>query len=182
MKKVNIKDVLNKIKTGDFLMACRIPLGYLPGLPILKIKNGRLCLVIPYLKYKITGVVDKTLVYPIRYIITVTLPDIKVIGYSDLKYENTFEKLDFSKPIGLFRHDKVKNLDKKQFQAKKAELMSEYDKVINALIFDDEYYQEDEEKMRQLLQLILEPSLMPIYKALDMDFYRKYLAEEDKNE
>lgn len=179
MKKVDIQEVLKKIKTSDFLLACKIPLGYVPGLPILQIKNNRLCLVIPYLKYKLTGVVDKTLVFPIRYIITVTLPEIKVIGYSDLKFEPMFEKIDFSKPIGLFRHDKVKNLDKNQFKIKKDELMTEYNKIANALIFGDEYFEEDEEKMSKLLQMLVEPSQLPIYKVLDSDFYNKYLVEED---
>ena len=51
-----------------------------------------------------------------------------------------------------------------------------YDKVANALLYDAPYTEEDDAKMRSLLQKLCEPSLLPFYKALDGDFYNKYLA------
>lgn len=176
MKKIDIKTILKEIKTSDFVLACKIPLGYLQGLPILQIKNDRLCVTIPYLKYKVTGVVDKTLVFPIRYTITLSLPDKNVIGFSDLSFEPIFKNINYSKAIGYFRHDEIKHLNKDEFKAKKDELFAEYDKVINALLYGEEYSEENEEKMCKLMKMIIEPSLLPIYKALDEDFYNKYLS------
>lgn len=49
--------------------------------------------------------------------------------------------------------------------------------MINSLIYCTDYSAEDEKRMKELLQLLVEPSLLPMYKALDNDFYNKYLAK-----
>ena len=54
-KKIDIKSLINTLKTSNFLFECAMPLGYTAGLPVLQIVNDRLCLKIPYLKYKVTG-------------------------------------------------------------------------------------------------------------------------------
>ena len=46
-----------------------IPMGYIPGMPILTIKNDQLVAAFPFLRYKITGEVDRTFVFPIKYVI-----------------------------------------------------------------------------------------------------------------
>lgn len=174
--KICIKDILNGLKTDEFVLNSRLPSGYGYGYPILQVRNDYLCMVVPYLRYKTTGVVDRTLVFPIRNTFTISLPDKRFIGFEDLRYNPRFAKVDFSMPIGLFRHESIKNLSKKEYEAKREELYAQYDKLINALLFDGEYSEEDGESMKQLLKLLVEPSLYPIYKALDADFYNKYLA------
>lgn len=176
-KEISVKRLIKEIKTGDFVLGCRMNIGYCAGLPILQIRNGILCLMIPYLKYKMTGTVDKTLVYPIRYTVTVELPGENPVGFSDLSVDPLFEKVDFSKPVGLFRHDSIKQYSKKQFFALKDELYSLYDKTASALVYGTPYSEADEKRMGELLRLLTEPDLFPIYRALDIDFYNKYLKE-----
>lgn len=175
MKKISVKELIKEVKTGPFLLYCEMPMGYAEGLPVLQIRNGQLCLAIPFLRYQMTGQTDKTLVYPIRFVVTVLLPEGKVVGYQDLKVAPQFEKVDFTKPVGLFRHEAVKHMTKTEYTRKRKELLGMYDKVINALLYGEAYTQEDEAAMRQLLQIMVEPSQLPIYKALDEDFYTKYL-------
>ena len=74
-KKISVQQILNELKTSQLLLNCLMPLGYVPGLPILQIRNDQLCLMIPYLRYKVTGVADKTQVYPIRFALTLVLPE-----------------------------------------------------------------------------------------------------------
>ena len=174
-KLVSVKSIINEMKSSDFVLSCKMPMEYSYGLPILQIKNDRLCMVIPFLKYQLTGEVDKTLVYPIRYTFTVELPEKKPVAFEDLTCNYAFEKVNFSMPVGLFRHDAIKNLTKKEYNALRGELFSMYDKVVNALLYDTEYAEADENRMSELLKMLLEPSLFPIYKALDADFYNKYL-------
>ena len=100
-KKICVKEILREVKTSPFLLYCEMPMGYVEGLPILQIRNGNLCLLIPFLRYQITGEVDKTLVYPIRFAVTVLLPEGKVMGYQDLKIHPQFAKVDFTKPVLL---------------------------------------------------------------------------------
>ncbi len=173
---INTAEIIKEIKTSDFLLSCRLPLVYVSVYQIFQIKNDRLCMLIPYLKYKTTGVVDKTLVYPIRYTLTVSLPDKRFIGFEDLAFNPVFGKVDFNKPIGLFRHDSIKNLNKNEYSAKKIELFSMYDKIASAVLGAADCSDEDAERFSQLLGTLLEPSLKPIYKVLDADFYASYIS------
>lgn len=172
---ISVKEILKELGTSGFIMNCRMPMGYAAGFPILQIKNQSLCLLVPYFKVRTTGEVDKTQVFPIRYTVTLELPKGAVVKYEDLSFHPAFGKIDFSKPVGYFRHDSIKQYNKRQYAEKKEELLSFYDKVINALLFGTEYTKADEEELRRLLQIMLEPSLLPQYRALDKDFYHKYL-------
>lgn len=175
-KKISVKALVREVKTSPFLLYCELPMGYVEGLPILQIRNNQLCLVIPFLKYQVTGKVDQTLVYPIRYTVTVLLPEGKIMGYQDLGLTPQFAKVDFTKPVGIFRHEAIKQWGKQEYAAKRDELFGMYDKVVSALLYGTEYTEEDETAMRQLLQTMVEPSQLPIYKVLDEDFYDKYLV------
>ena len=176
MKNISVENIIKNIKTSEFTLNCKMPMGYSSALPILQIRNDCLCLTIPYLKYKVTGVVDKTLVFPIRYTITVELPENNVIAFSDLSFNKSFGKVDFNKPIGYFRHESIKDLDKNEYKAKRAELLCLYSKLADSLLYGTEFTEEDNAQMKTLLQLLVEPSLYPIYKVLDRDFYNRFLA------
>ncbi len=173
----SIEQIKNNLKKSNFLLDCRLPMGYSQGLPILSIKNGCLCITFPYLKYQTTGEVDKTLVYPIRYAVTLELPTEKIIGYEDYEYRDAFKNIDFDKPVGLFRHKAIQQYDENQYNEIRKELMGEYDKVIQSILENADYTVSDEKRMRKLLQLLVEPSLLPMYQVIDIDFYKKYLSK-----
>ncbi len=175
-KKIDTKKLLKSLKTNDFVLSCRMPMGYSYGIPVLEVRNGYLCMTVPYLKYHVTGEVDKTLVYPARNTITISLPDEKIVAFEDLRFNPRFAKVNFSMPVGLFRPDKLKEINKKQYEALKNELYSLYDKLIDALINDKPFSEEDNARLGELLKLLVEPCLYPIYRALDLDFYNKYLV------
>ena len=174
-KQIKVEEMIQNMKRSPFLLQCGIPLGYVAGLPIMQIRKERLCMLIPFLKYKVTGQVDKTLVYPIRYTVTMVLPEEQIIEYQDLAYQKTFSKVNFSEPIGTFRHDAVKHLNKTEYRALLSELWGLYDKMICMLLENTEYSVADDQRIRQLMMQLTEPSLFPIYKALDEDFYNKYM-------
>ena len=91
-----------------------------------------------------------------------------------MEYHPAFGKVDFCKPIGYFRHEAIRAYSRKEYQALYQDLMAEYDKVANMLIFGDPYTASDENHMRELLRLLVEPCLRPIYRILDSEFYQKY--------
>ncbi len=177
MRMISIEQIKKNLKSDDFFLCCKIPMGYRNGFPVLQVKNGSLCVIFPYLKYQITGEVDKTLIYPIHYAITMELPTEKIIGFEDYEYNADFKNMDFDKPIGYFRHDAIRQYDKKQYAALYQELMEEYDRVIRSLLGNGAYHFKDEKRMSQLLKPLVEPSLLPMYKAIDIDFYNKYLEK-----
>lgn len=176
MQEINIRQIIKNLVKSEFYFHSGIYMGYVDGLPLLQVVNGKLCMLVPFLKYKITGEVDKTLVYPIRYVYRVTLPDGKIVGYEDCSVDAAFAEVDFEKPIGFFRHESVKCYTKQQFMEEKEKLYGMYGKIAEAILYGAPYSAEDEEAFKTLLNIIIEPSLKPIYKVLDKDFYDKYLA------
>lgn len=171
---INVNNILQRMKCDSFVLHCGMPMGYAPELPILHIRNEELCMTVPFLKYRVTGEVEKTLVYPIRYTVTMVLPEMTYVEFRDLAYQPQFQRVDFSKPVGLFRYEAIRSLNKQQYQSARSELLEHYDKIIRALLYDEEYSAEDEYRM-QLLQMLIEPSLLPIYQVLDEDFFNKYM-------
>lgn len=178
-KEVCVAKIIKKMKTGDFVMNCKMPLGYVYGYPILQVRNGSLCLKVPFLKYKVTGKTDKTLVYPIRYAVTMELPEENYVEFVDFAYDDRFADVDFEKAVGLFRHESIKNLTKKEYEAKRSELFGLYDKLAASLLYGEEFTAEDNDKMKSMLQMLVEPSLLPIYKVIDKNFYEKYLRNNE---
>lgn len=174
--KCSVEKILKELKTSPLFLNLALPLGYTPGIPLLKVCNEQLCLQIPYLKYRVTGVVDKTLVYPIRYVLTLVLPEKKLVDFQDLSFQPQFQKVDFNAPVGLFRHEGVRHMNKAEYRQARKDLFAHYDKVIQALLYGAEYTPEEETQMRTLLRAMVEPSQLPIYRALDEDFYNKYLV------
>lgn len=175
-KRISVEKILREVYTSDFVLNCRMPMGYSAGLPVLQIKNGSLCLMIPYLKYKVTGEVDKTLVFPIRYTVTLELPEQNFVGFSDLAFDEKFAEVDFAQPVGFFRHESIKALTKSEYRGKRSELFALYDKLVYALVYGETFSDADDAGMRSLLKLLVEPSLYPMYRALDANFYERYLA------
>ena len=151
-KEFSTEALIKNLKTNAFILNSSMPMGYVPNLPILCILNGNLCMKIPFLKYKVTGEIDKTFVYPTRYVATVIIPEEQIVAFEDLSLKGAFAKVVFSDPIGTFRHDAIKDYDKG-------------------------YSADDEKKFRKLFNTILEPSLRPFYKAIDKNFANKYIVE-----
>lgn len=169
--------LIKKLRTNAFILNSSMPMGYVPGLPILCILNGNLCMKIPFLKYKVTGKIDKTFVYPTRYVVTVMIPEEQIVAFDDLSLQRKFAKVSFLDPIGTFRHEAVKNLDKPAYDNLRSTLYKEYDKIVKSLISGNEYSSNDETKFMRLFNIVLEPSLRPFYKAIDNDFANKYIIE-----
>lgn len=178
-KEICVEKILKRIKTCDFVLKCKMAQGYVYGYPVLQIKNGSLCMLVPFLKYKVTGKPDGTLVFPIRYSVTLEIPEERFVGFDDYSFDERFAEVDFGKAIGTFRHDAVKHLNKKEYDAKRSELFTYYDKLANSLVNGTEFTKQEDEKLRSMLQMLAEPSLLPIYKVLDKDFYEKYLRNDE---
>lgn len=172
--KLSIEKILRDLRTNRFVMECGIPMGYVPGLPILQIKRQQLCLLVPFLKYKVTGRTDGTQVYPIRYTLLMVLPERRIVGFSDLAFDDRFSGMAFDEPVGLFRHEAVRGLTRQEYRSRREQLLAEYDAVANMLLYGAPYGEENEQRMRSLLKQLVEPAVVPIMRTLDADFCRKY--------
>ena len=172
---INTLQLVTGLRSDRFFVGCNIPFGYSANFPIVQRINGRTVLTVPFLKYKTTGIPDKTLVFPLRYCISFTVPDKKFIRFEDLSYNQDFENVNFQNPIGYFRHDSIKSYTRSEYTQKKTELYMLYDIIIAASISGMQPSEEDAAAFSGLLTTLLEPALKPYYQAIDRNFYRKYL-------
>lgn len=153
-----------------------IPIGYNPGIPMFSIKEDNLCLMVPYLRYKITGEKDKTLVFPIRYVVEYLVPEYQLIRFEDLAYSQIANKIDFDKPCGYFRHKAIENITQEEYQSLRNNTLYSFDKVADVLLNGQQYTITDKNTMACQLQKIVEPSLWGFYRFLSPDFFNKYFA------
>lgn len=157
-----------------------IPMGYVAGMPIIAIKNEQLVAQVPFLRYKITGEVDRTLVFPIRYIMEYLVPEGHAVGFKDLAMEPEYADYNFDQVIGFFRHQAVKHLDREAFMKLKEQILAQYDKLVSFLIGESEdYTPTDDQTLASNLQTIIEPFVIKQYASLNNDFYNKYLTNQD---
>ena len=171
-----VSTLINDIRKREEIRLL-MPMGYVPGVPMLSVINDRLVAIVPYLRYKVTGVEDETLVFPIRYTVTYSLPDMAFVNFSDLMFDKRFSDVEFNMSIGKFRHQAVKSLDKNAYQALRTETLYSLDKLADMLLFDSPYSSTDDITLQQQLQRIVEPSLRKFYSVIEPDFYNKYLKD-----
>lgn len=157
-----------------------IPTGFGAGLPMLSIRNEQLLISIPYFRSQLTGVQDKTQIFPIQFLISVVYPSCSIISFSNLAYCDDFSEVEFSKPVGLFRHKAIRSLNHGEYDQKRNELLALYDQIIHALFKSEEPKHELIHNFTIHLNTIIEPSLKPFYKRLDLDFYNKFLLGESE--
>lgn len=169
------EEILKSLKTNEFLLNSNIPMGYTPGIPMLSLRNGVPCLVIPFLKYQMTGEVDKTRVFAPRFVITVVMNEGKVVKYEDLMYDSRFEEVDFRKPVGLFRHSSIRHLKKDDYNKMRNEIYELLDALSDSMIGKMEFDEMDAMKFSKLFSVLLEPSMKPFYHAIDKFFFETYI-------
>lgn len=182
-EKITVSKFIRGLKNTRFIQNSNIPLSYSPSLPFITVRNSYLCMIVPFTRYQITGKKDETLVYPLRHCVTVSLPDFTIVSVDDLRFEERLEKVDFGKPVGTFRHEAIKHLNREKYEEIRDSLFCLYDKLIATLTNDDcvnPFTEEDDRSVAKLLRMLLEPSLVPFYRILDKDFCDKYFNEENK--
>ena len=69
------------------------------------------------------------------------------------------------------------SLDRRQYKEAYHQLMKCYDALISALLSGAEVSRQEHEEMSRLMQMLMEPSVMPMYRVLAPDFYDRYLMK-----
>jgi hypothetical protein len=168
-----MKEFLHQIKYKS-IASQLIPMEMGMGWPILSIRNNTLCVTVPFYR-AVRKPQDNTLLFPLAYAVTATWPKGAVVTFNNLQYNSTFKNVDFSKPVGTFRHDAIKNLNKAQYEQKVDELFGLYDKLIDCIQNNEPFEGEDEEKFKEDLSLLMEPSLKNAYMVLGNKFFQRFI-------
>lgn len=176
MELISIKEMLHIINCSGAVRSS-VPMGMGAGLPMLEIAGGRLLVSVFYYK-SIPKPNDKTELYAPHNIITVSCPDGRLVSFRTLPYETKYADLDFSKPVGTFRHKAIQHLDHKGYVEKKNELYALLDKQIAYIAGQDGVFTaEDRGKLRELYGILCEPSLRMFYRDISPKFYDDYFTE-----
>lgn len=171
---MTISTYFDQLKSSNIVKAL-LPMGYVPDMPILAVKGDALIMTIPFLRYQVTGKVDQTLVFPIRYTIDVDVPSMRVVGFTDLAFSETYKGVNFNNAVGKFRHDAVKHLDRNQFAELKRTALEQYDKLADAIVADTPYTEADDQLLAKKLGMLVEPCLYPFYRTLNAEFFARYI-------
>lgn len=171
MKDKTIKDFIEMIRKSDTARSL-IPMEFVSGLPIFSIRKGEVCVTIPYYFVKVQPQ-DKTLIYPLEYSITALWSNGLIVDYKNFNFVPAMKKLDFSKPIGTFRHDAIKSLNKQQYMVLKNELFDCYDSYLTCIAEKKPF--EKQKRMKELLNLLMEPCQKPMYMILGRRFFEEFL-------
>jgi hypothetical protein len=160
-------NALNKGGVRKYLL----PMEMASGWPSVVIKSGQLCVVVPFFR---TQRVEngKSLLYPLMYTMTLTWPNAKMVEFSALRYNKEYRAVDFSKPVGIYPHDAAKDFQKNEYTVKRDKLFGMYDELISCVLDKNDFA--GIEEMKKLFQLLMEPSLYPMYLNISGKFFRTY--------
>lgn len=180
MKNNVVSELFTTIKNRKEIQAI-VPMDYSPGMPVLTSRQDELCVEIPFLRYKVTGEKDRTLVYPVRYIAVYVIPEMQLISFEDLAYTEMSQSVDFNKPIGFFRHQSIINLTRKEYNDLRKRTLFGLDELANSLLGGTDFDLDKEKRLIADMSRIVEPSLYPLYKSIAPNFYNKYINNGKDN-
>ena len=171
----SIKDFLTKINTSPVVRSyVAMDRGY--GLPMLSIVGNRLLVSVFYYRV-LPRKDDKSLIMPPEYVLSFDYPSCKLARFEAIRMSPRGKGLDFDQPVGTFRHDAIKDLDRAAYQTKKDELYALLDKLIANLGGEGEFTDDDERQLATLYQMLTEPSLHPAYRSCAPAFFSRFIGE-----
>ena len=171
---MTIQEILKSLKTNELLLKS-LPIGYTPGLPMVGGTKENPCFIVPFLRYRMTGKVDQTQVFPPRFVVSVAAKDGSVAAFADLRFDTRFAKIDFDKPVGTFRHAAIRHLNKQEYGEKRRQLYGVLDCLSASMQGKEEFDEMDAAKLKALFGMLIEPAVKPFYHAINPHFYETRL-------
>ena len=196
MKKFELKQFVQDLNKNEFVKQCAIPLGFNASYPIIRVKNEKVFLLIPYTRKKATNRPGLKAVLPVEYLVTFELKAVlsipsamkgksatlgyvgaKAEGFEHLRYEPRFEKIDFDAIMDLFPHRELAQIGKEEYSLRVDKVYEGYDAVINDLLGIEKCSGVDRLELKQQLELLIGPAAKQMYKMIDEDFAKEYFLK-----
>ena len=114
---------------------------------------------------------------PPEYKLTVDYPSGKLISFENLRLDYRYAKVNFDKPLGMFRHEAIKHLDRDGYKKAKEDLYEALNRLIAFLGDEGEFTKEDEEKLSGLYTMMTEPPLNPLHQFLSPQSFERYIEQ-----
>ena len=148
-----------------------LPMELRCGWPAITQRNNEICVVLSF--YRAEPAKEKKIsIYPLCQSLILRWKDAKLISYRNLNYEKEFAGMDFTKPVGYFRHEAIKDWDKQTYMQNRKQLFTYYDRLIQCIATRGAF--EEKEEMAALLGIMMEPAQYPMYLKMAPKFFGAY--------
>lgn len=98
----------------------------------------------------------------------------KVVSYTNFNYENPWPERPISGQVGIFPHPQISHLTVGEYKEQRQILYSQFDHLFEALATGVTRSETDDETLRDLFSKMVEPSLLPYYRALAPKFIDRF--------
>lgn len=170
MKDISMLQFITRLNKSE-IRKLLIPTECVSGWPYVSIKNGKICVSVPYFKTRSAGN-GKFYLFPLSHSLTLTWDNGVVVDFTRFSFTKDFKGVDYAKPVGTFKHEAIADMAKEEYAKKREELFNCYDELISCIEQKKEF--PHEAQMREALSLLMEPSLLPFYRRLNAKFFDKY--------
>ncbi|MCX4671958.1 hypothetical protein OG453_35670 [Streptomyces sp. NBC_01381] len=103
----------------------------------------------------------------------------RLVEYSDLRFKEPHRpRAEWARPIGRFPHPAVAGLTTEAYRDLRSRLFHLYDELFDGLARGRLPGSEWSGQFSNLLNLLMEPSLLPYYRQLAPKFLRRHLPDE----
>jgi hypothetical protein len=139
-------------------------------------RGGTLYVTLPFFGYTNTN--GQTRLFPPFATLTLTWANGLPVEYVDLRYRNPLPEIDWKSEAGSFPHAAVASLKVCEYEEAKAEFFLLYDEMLDRLSRGEPLSQTASARFSELMRLLIEPPLVPFYRALAPKFFDRFLVTQ----
>lgn len=145
------------------------------GFPIPLRKEGKVYITLPFFGFSPTAEAGNTKLFPPFAIATIDWSNQVPVEYLNLRFRNPAPELDWMKQVGTFPHPAIAQMTVGEYQQLKQELLGMYDRMLDLLAAKSPLSPEWSKRFEELLNILIEPTLKPYYRALNPKFFDRFL-------
>lgn len=145
------------------------------GWPVPLRKENRIYVTFPFFGKSSKGEEGKTVLYPPIATLTLDWATLVPVEYVALRFNHPWPEGNWEAPLGTFPHPAIAQVSVAQYKAKRSELLALYDEMFRRLAQNQPFPVDWKTRFSTLLSLLIEPPLVPYYRALAPRFYERFL-------
>ena len=146
------------------------------GLPIPLRKQGKVYAILPCFGFT-PSEKGKTAIFPPFAIITIDWQNQIPVEYVNLRFRYPETEFKWDAQVGIFPHPSVAEMTIGEYKEKRREVLVMYDKMFENLESDASFSSEWINEFSELLNTLIEPSLVPYYRIFGSKFCERFLAK-----
>ncbi|HEX8086442.1 MAG TPA: hypothetical protein VF529_19295 [Solirubrobacteraceae bacterium] len=170
------EDLIQKLRRSSVYRDL-IPLEAAIGLPLPRRRAGKAYMTLVFAGMPPAGPGKPIPIYPPFGAMTLHWRTGTIVSYLDLDYERLWPPTD--EPVGTFPHPAVAKLRHSELIALRAELMGLYDELFESLESAGTFDAAWAKRFSALLDVLMEPGLVPYYRKLAPKFIARFLGDDD---